>query len=197
MIPNFNQQYTYEEYLKWDTEDRYELIYGVPYLQAAPSTEHQRILANLAFELMKYFKGNDDDGKCEVFLSPFDVRLIKNIQHYDESKVDCVVQPDISVVCDKSKIDKKGCIGNPDLVVEILSDSTASKDYIQKLNLYQLNEIKEYWIVSPKNKDIQIFRLNKEIYGEPDNFKKGEIIKSKLFQGLEVNLANIFTLYEK
>lgn len=190
MIPNINQHYTYAEYLKWDTEDSYELIYGVPYLQAAPSTEHQRILANLSFELMSYFKNKN--SQCEVFLAPFDVRLIKNIECYDDNKVDCVVQPDISIICDKTKLDEKGCVGDPDLVVEILSDSTASKDYIQKLNLYQFNEIKEYWIVSPKNKDIQIFRLNKGIYGEPDNFKREDTIKSKLFKGLEVSLKNIF-----
>lgn len=190
MIPNINQRYTYEDYLNWDTEDRYELIYGVPYLQEAPSTEHQRILANLAFELMTYFRASK--SQCEVFLAPFDVRLIKNVQYYDDSKIDCVVQPDISVVCDKNKLDKRGCVGSPHLVVEILSDSTASKDYIQKLNLYQFNEIKEYWIVSPKNKDMQIFKLNHGTYGEPDNFKREDIMKSSLFEGLEINLSNIF-----
>lgn len=188
MIPNTKQHYTYKDYLAWDTEERYELINGIPYLLAAPSTEHQRISFKLSLALGNFFKGSD----CEVFVAPFDVVLFKNIGYYDENKIDCVVQPDISVICDKNKFNEKGCKGSPNLIIEILSDSTASKDYIEKLGLYQFNEVLEYWIVSPKNKSIQVFLLKNGMYGEPLIYTYDSAINSSVFSDLKINLQDIF-----
>lgn len=188
MIPNAKHHYTYKNYLTWDTEATYELINGIPYLLAAPSTEHQRISFKLSLALGNHFKGSS----CEVFTAPFDVVLFKNIGYYDEDKIDCVVQPDLSVICDRSILDEKCCKGSPTLVVEILSDSTASKDYIEKLGLYQLNEIKEYWIVSPKNKNIQVFTLKDNIYSEPLTYSYNDTIISTVFNDLKIDLKDIF-----
>ena len=115
---------------------RWELIDGAAYaMSPAPKTNHQRLSFFIALEIGKYLEGRS----CEAFSAPFDVRLAD----------DTVVQPDLSVICDKSKIDEKGCSGAPDLVVEILSDSTAYKDETEKRLLYERVGVREYWIINP------------------------------------------------
>jgi Uma2 family endonuclease len=121
------ERYTYADYAKWDTDKRYELIHGVPYAMAGPSSAHQRLSSRLIGQLYVFLQRRP----CEVFSAPFDVRL-----NADESD-DIVVQPDISVICDKSKIDDRGCIGAPDMIIEILSPGTSKRDTITKFNLYR------------------------------------------------------------
>lgn len=141
------KHYTYADYCTWDDEPRCELIDGEIYLMALPTTNHQRISRKL---LMKF--GNHLEGKkCEVF-PPLDVRLSW------EKGDDTVVQPDLLVVCDSKKIDDKGCKGAPDLVIEILSPSTAGYDMMTKFTKYCDAGVKEIWFVSPDEHETKIFR---------------------------------------
>jgi len=112
--------------------------------------------------------GNHFEYKnCKVYQSPFDVRLFKNIEQQDKA-ITTVVQPDICVICDLEKLDDRGCVGAPDLIVEVLSPSTLKKDYNEKFNLYEENEVKEYWLANPEGKSIEIFHLDKGEYHKYD-----------------------------
>jgi len=187
---DFTKQYTYADYIKWRFKERVELIKGWIYkMSPAPSSSHQKIsfrISNILF--------NKIENKCEIYPAPFDVRLFKNIGKSDE--IVTVVQPDICIICDKTKIDKKGCLGAPDMIVEILSPSTAKKDYNEKFYLYQENLIKEYWIVNPDAKSIEVFTLDKKnkyqsvgIYSEYDGFTE---VPVNIFPELKLSLKEIF-----
>jgi len=141
--------YTYADYCAWDDDQRCELIDGEIYLMASPSTTHQRISGRLLRKLGNYL----DDKECEVFHAPFDVRL--NWEKGDNT----VVQPDLLVVCDPDKIDNKGCKGAPDLVIEILSPSTADYDMMTKFTRYCDAGVKEIWFVHPESCETKVFRL--------------------------------------
>ena len=118
---------------------------------ASPSVIHQSLSIEISSEIRNYIKSNK--GDCKVFTAPFDVVLKNDNENVKNSSN--VVIPDISVICDKNKLsDGKKCIGSPDMIVEIISPSNASNDYITKLNLYQKYNVKEYWIVSPKERKI-------------------------------------------
>jgi Uma2 family endonuclease len=132
--------YTYKDYSDWPEDDRYELIYGVPYMMSASTEWHQRAAGFLFRQLWNFLEGK----KCRVYYAPFDVRLFPQ----DDDLDDTVVQPDILVVCDKSKLaDGKACKGAPDFIIEIISDSTRKRDILVKRDLYVKAGVKEYWIV--------------------------------------------------
>ena len=175
--------YTYADYASWDTDDRYELIDGIPYLMSpAPATKHQKISSELHGQLYSLLKGKP----CEVFAAPFDVRL-----NAAGDNDDTVVQPDIVVVCDKSKLDEKGCNGAPDMVVEILSPTTAGHDRILKFKQYLKAGVREYWIVDPENKDIMVHILENGkyvtyVYSEQDT------IPVYILDGCAVDLKEVF-----
>ena len=187
--PKPDNKYTYADYLSWPSDERWEIINGVPSLMTpAPLTEHQRILGELFVPLALYFK----DKKCRVFPAPFDVRLPKGDEKDEE--ISSVVQPDIVVVCDPNKLDERGCKGAPDLVVEILSSSTAKKDLNEKFNLYEQSKIRQYWVVFPKFQVIDIYSLDESgQYEKTKSFSSGEQISSELFPGLEIDLDAIFS----
>ncbi len=191
---DFSKQYTYADYLTWQFKKRVELIKGFIYkMSPAPQSGHQLISSNCEFLFESYLRKNKRE--CKLFHAPFDVRLIKNKDDND-NQITTVVQPDISVICDKTKIDKKGCIGAPDLIIEILSPSTAKKDYNEKHNLYQENGVKEYWIVNPDAKSIEVFLLNKKskydsvgIYNEFNGFTE---VPVNIFPKLKLKLKDVF-----
>ncbi|MFN4082648.1 MAG: Uma2 family endonuclease [Bacteroidia bacterium] len=133
--------YTYFDYLKWQFKERVELIKGRIFkMSPAPATLHQIILRNIFVLLVNQIK-----KKCQVFCAPFDVRLnVKN-----EAKDTTVVQSDICIVCDESKIDEKGCNGSPDIIIEIVSPNSLKHDTETKFNIYEQSGVKEYWIVFP------------------------------------------------
>ena len=187
-----NKRYTYADYLTWQFNERVELIKGgLHKMSPAPRRLHQKIEGILHVKLWLFF----ENRTCEVYQSPFDVRLSKNKGQIDQ-KIDTVVQPDICVICDKSKLDDAGCIGAPDLIVEILSDRTAKKDYNEKFNLYEENEVKEYWIVNPATKTIEIFSLVENKYVSLGLFNEQEgatTVEGHLFPELSIELKTIFS----
>ena len=136
---DINKKYSYADYLTWSDDERWELIDGVPYnMSSTPTINHQRISRRLVYYLEDYLK----DKTCEVFDSPLDVRFPKGKKKNDKEIFD-VVQPDIIVVCDQDKIENdRSCLGTPDIVIEILSPSTASRDVIKTGNLRNLISVR-------------------------------------------------------
>ena len=184
MLPEL-KKVTYKEFCEIDKgEDRLEYINGEVYLQSAPSVEHQSVVTNLSTELGIYFKGKE----CRHFVAPFDVVLQNETEKHK-------VQPDITVICDNSGFTKNNYTGVPTIVVEVLSPSTVSKDYIIKMDLYMRFGVKEYWIVSPKNKSMEIFALENGSYLEPIVYSKNDTVKSTLFDNLSIQLKDIFLRY--
>ncbi len=182
---NLNKLYTYTDYLTWQFEERVELIKGKVFKMAAPSSWHQSTSMDFSGIFWQYFKNKP----CKVYAAPFDVRLpiVKGNKSYT------VVQPDLCVICDKNKIDIKGCLGSPDLVVEILSPSTSKVDLYDKFYLYQEAKVKEYWIVYPNQKQVLVYILNKENkYIGLKPLTEDDKLKSVLFPDLEFDLKRIF-----
>lgn len=188
-LENQITQYTYSDYLRWSEKERWELIDGIPYnMSPSPSTTHQRISIVLSSEIYNYLKGK----ACQVFTAPYDV-LFAKVDQKDED-VDTVVQPDILVVCDKNKIDARGCKGAPDFVIEIVSPSTAKIDYIQKMNLYETNGVREYWIVHPIDQIVMTYHLEQGKYGKPIIYSKDDQVAIGIFDGnLVIDLVSVFT----
>lgn len=187
------QRFTYRDYVRWPEGERWELIDGTPYdMSPAPSTAHQRILRELAAQFSEYLRGKT----CEVFFAPFDVRLPQG----DEKDEDVltVVQPDLVVICEKSRIDEKGGRGAPDLIVEILSPATARKDMREKLSLYERVGVGEYWVVHPTDETVMIFKPSeKGLYGRPEVFAKGDEIRVGIFDDFVISLDAVFVRNEK
>ena len=175
------RKFTYSDYVTWDDDKRYELINGVVYELSSPSAAHQEVSMRLVIKIDTFI----DKKNCKAFHAPLDVRL--NYDTFD----DTVVQPDILVVCDKSKIDKSGILGAPDLVIEILSLSTASKDCLTKRLLYLKAGVKEYWIVDPFKKTINVMILENNDYSLHE-YKKKDKIKSIILKGLNLKVNEIF-----
>ncbi|MBP3040420.1 Uma2 family endonuclease [Bacillaceae bacterium Marseille-Q3522] len=185
-----NQPYpkkvTYADYLTWPDEPRFEIINGIPNMQAAPSRQHQRIVTRLTGELYGYFKGKT----CEVYAAPFDVRLSAAAEEAEYQ----VVQPDISIICNKSKLDDKGCKGAPDLIAEVLSPSTWQRDRIEKLNLYQKYGVKEYLLIYPNEKIFEQYCLTENNrYDIPAVFTEQDLFKSQIFPELQISLREILS----
>jgi Uma2 family endonuclease len=177
---------TYAEYLTWTDESRYEIIDGIPYMQAAPSRQHQRIVTQLTGELYAFLKGK----ACEVYTSPFDVRLSATV---DEEEYQ-VVQPGISVVCDEGKLDDKGCKGAPDLIVEVLSPYTWQRDRIEKLNQYQRHGVREYLLIYPNEKIVEQYILGENgMYGIPFIYNEEDIFRSHIFPDFEITMKAILS----
>lgn len=184
-----DDKYTYGDYLTWPEDERWEIINGVAYdMTPAPSTSHQRILG----ELHKQFAIYLTDKECEVFFAPFDVRIPYADEKDEQIKI--VVQPDLIVICDKAKLDEKGCRGTPDLVMEILSPSTAPKDMKEKFSLYEKAGVREYWIVYPEERVISVFTLDAQgKYGRPEVYTKEDTAAVGIFSGdLVIDLKPVF-----
>jgi Uma2 family endonuclease len=189
-----NKLYTYADYLDWDEDVRAEIINGVVYMMSPPFTNHQRIAGRLFAKLAFLLEGKT----CEAFIAPFGVRLFPKEDKSDGT----VVEPDIVVVCDSSKIDERGCNGAPDLIIEIISPSSRRRDRLIKFDLYLKAKVREYWVVTPEDEEIAVHVLDggryfTRIYGvnEPDtkeDERGPEIIPVTVLPGLEINTKDIF-----
>lgn len=182
------RKFTYADYLTWPEDERWELIEGIPYnMTPAPSRIHQKILGDLHRQFSTYLL----DKKCEVYAAPFDVVLPEESD--EDSEIVTVVQPDLVVVCDEEKLDEKGCRGAPDLVVEILSPSTARRDLKEKLLLYERVGVREYWVVHPHEKVVEVFRLcDTGEYGKPEAFTPGDELRVGIFADFAIDLEAAF-----
>ena len=179
-IPKGEELYTYADYRVWDDNDRWELVDGVAYAMAPPLIRHQRISTLLCAQLSSFL----EDKPCEVIAAP-GVRL--NAETSDNT----VLIPDIAVVCDNSKIDKETIIGAPDLVIEILSPSTARFDILTKFRKYQTAQVREYWVVDPELDTVTIHCLENgkyvtTVYGHEEN------VSVNVLEGCMINLAKVF-----
>lgn len=185
-IYNDRLKLSYEEFLKMveNSELRYEYIDGEVYLLASPAYNHQVSVSELFGIFYNWFRGK----KCRPLTSPFDVTLIKSNDNIN------VVQPDIIVICDSDKVDASGKYkGVPTLVVEVLSRSTRSKDMLKKLDLFMQTDVSEYWIVDPDKKEAFVYCFKKHDIADHDTYIGDMTVKSKVFNGLEVHLEEIFT----
>lgn len=183
-----NGVYTYADYLLWKFKERVELLRGKIFEMSAPSPIHQEVLSNLNIEMGLFFRKRP----CKLYPAPFDVRIPTINEKGDE--IHTVVQPDISVICDTNKIDSKGCLGAPDLVVEIISPGNSKKEMENKFNLYQEAGVCEYWIVHPIEENILIYVLEKNKYVGLQPITKGKYIQSVKFPDLKINTSEIFKL---
>jgi Uma2 family endonuclease len=186
---DFTKQYTYADYLTWRFEDRVELIRGwISMMSPAPLVSHQRISIRLSFLIEGYLI----DKKCELFAAPFDVRLTNKRKSVPNKSITSVVQPDLSIICDINKLDKKGCIGAPDWIIEILSPGNTRKEMKEKFSLYEENGVKEYWIVYPEYFQIQVFDLINDKFVNRGTYVKEDLIPVGVFEEFSIDTDAIF-----
>ncbi len=187
---DMNGFYTYLDYLSWKFEQRVELIKGKIFPMSAPTKKHQIVSRRFTGVFYNLFENKG----CEYFAAPFDVRLYDNQKPLKQNKnFNTVVQPDLCIVCDSSKLDDKGCFGAPDLMVEILSPGNSTKEMQTKKRLYEENGIKEYWVVDFDREQVIQFVLNDVgVYTLPTIFVSNEILESFLFPELKINLVELF-----
>ena len=185
------ERFTYRHYLTWPDSERWELIEGHAWsMSPAPSRRHQELSGRLFTELSAFLKGRP----CKAYIAPFDVLLPAGDEVDDE--VDTVVQPDIVVFCDRSRLTDRGGRGAPDLAVEILSPWTSKKDINDKFRLYEARGVREYWVVDPAAWSVWVYRL-----GAPARFDEGELrhslgdtspISSRVVEGFTVDPSELF-----
>ncbi|WP_221390213.1 Uma2 family endonuclease [Dyadobacter sp. NIV53] len=194
IITNFDDldlsaTYTYADYLKWQFDERVELIKGKIFrMSPASATRHQLYVGEIYRRLSNHLYRSS----CKVFVSPFDVRLTP-LKKEDSSKIHTVVQPDVCVVCNPEKIDSKGCIGAPDLVVEVLSPGNTTREMNEKFEIYQENGVLEYWLVEPNDKIVLVYILNESgQYIGLKPFTESETLQSRSIEGFQVLVKNIF-----
>ena len=183
--PSERPTVTVEEFRKLSeaSDARYEYIDGEVYQLASPSWAHQRVVGELFSRIYEWSRGK----RCKPVTSPFDVTLFKD-------KVENIVQPDIVVVCDPENIDDRGrYTGVPSLVVEVLSESTRSKDLLKKMHVYMAGGVGEYWIVNPANRELYIYAFASGEIRDYRVFKGAETAGSDVLEKLEVPLEQLFT----
>lgn len=186
---DLNKTYSYADYLTWQFQEKLELIKGKIFkMSPAPSTNHQRISRKLTGFMIYAFKNHS----CELFIAPFDVRLLDKKKSALDKEIHTVVQPDLCVICDEAKIDERGGIGAPDLVIEILSPGNSNKEMKYKFDLYQEAGVLEYWIVNPADKTFFIYVLKDNQFIGMHPLIEEDTIQSKLFPQLDFKLESIF-----
>ena len=186
-VPAPKDHYTFADCLTWGENERIEIINGEAVMMAPPTRIHQEILMELSRQLANFLEGK----KCKVYPAPFAVRLFEKDGDSPED-VDTMVEPDISVVCDHGKLDKHGCKGAPEFVVEILSPSTKRHDRLVKLDLYQRAGVREYWIVDPDSATVQAFTLKDRYLHPHEVYNEKDIAKVNVLEGCFIELPKIF-----
>ena len=175
------QRFTYADYQRWPEEARYELIDGEAFLMApAPLIEHQEVAGDVYRQL-----ANQLDGKpCRPYIAPVDVRLPRTDEA--DAAIDTVVQPDVLVVCDPAKIDRRGVRGAPDWLLEVLSPSTAAHDQIAKRRTYERAGVREYWLVHPSDRTLTVYVLDNGQYGRPEIYELKDATPIGVLPGVSI-----------
>ena len=181
--------YSYADYLTWPMDLVVELIQGRLFKKAAaaPNRIHQRVSLKLSVKLYQFLEGKT----CQVYEAPLDVRFPKDSK--EDHRIFDVVQPDICVVCDPSILDQRGCIGSPDLIVEILSPGNSKLELKQKFDLYESREVKEYWIIQPEHQTMTIYTWVNGTYLPSRLFTTGDVIESQVVKGFKLDLEEFFS----
>jgi Uma2 family endonuclease len=189
---DLKKRYNYADYLTWFDDKRRELIDGfIRMMSPAPSTRHAKTSTRLVFRLATFMEKRK--GNCELFYAPFDVRLPNNKQETADDKIYTVVQPDICLVCDLSKIDDAGCLGAPDLVIEIQSPGTTRYDAVEKYDVYEKASVPEYWLVYPIEGEIIVHILQKTgKYNHGTTYRHDDKVPVKALKGLTMDLKDLF-----
>lgn len=178
--------YTYANLLTWNLDEMVELIKGKIYKMNSPMRLHQKVSGALFNKIYNFLDGKS----CEVYDAPFDVRLpVKGKKNH---QINTVVQPDICVICDPNKLDAAGCIGAPDLVVEILSKGNNRKELIYKYEVYEESGVLEYWVIQPEEQTLIIYSLIDGKFNPSRLFTNGDIVTSTCLPGFHLNLSDIF-----
>lgn len=187
-VAEYGELYTYGDYLKFKFDYMVELIRGKIFkMSPAPTSFHQIVVGNFHLEIGNYLRKKS----CQVFIAPFDVVLpVRNPKRKNAS--DTVVQPDLCVICDKSKIDEAGCWGAPDWIIEILSPHTSKKDLQLKYDVYEEVGVKEYWIAMPNEKVVEVFVLENNKYKRVQSYTLEDTVQSITLPELSIELAEIF-----
>jgi len=187
-VPAENTRYSFANLLAWEEDGQMELLSGQVVMMAPPLRGHQEVSGELFRQLANFLEGK----RCRVYAAPFAVRLFEAEGDAPED-VDTVVEPDITVVCDTGKLDKYGCKGAPELVIEVLSPSTRRHDRLVKLDLYQRAGVAEYWLVDPENQSVQVLLLGKEGYLLPhEDYGRRDIAKGNAPEGCFIELEKVF-----
>lgn len=173
--------YTEEDYFNLPEDVRAELIEGnLIYNQAAPSRIHQAILMELSGTIRDYIKSKS--GPCHIYPAPFAVKLRADRK--------TIVEPDISVICDRNKLTERGCIGAPDWIIEIVSPGNSSHDYVLKLNLYADAGVREYWIVDPSRERILVYHLEQTDFSV-ETYTFQDRIPVKIYEDLQIDFSTL------
>ncbi len=187
-----NKRYSYADYLTWMDDVRRELYDGfIKLMTPAPSSRHQEISVNLTVLLGSFLINKG----CKLYHAPSDVRFPKDKKSTDDKQVFTVLQPDLYIVCDLSKIDVRGCLGPPDLIIEIVSPKNPKRDLKDKFDIYQEHGVREYWIVNPNDENVSVFVLDeKGKYQLTGMYAEDDKIPVNIFNGdLKVDLTEVFT----
>jgi Uma2 family endonuclease len=184
---DLGEEYSYADYLTWKFKERVELIKGKIFkMSPAPGRLHQEISGNLQGKIWNYLEGK----RCKIYAAPFDVRLPDTSTR--EEAIYNVVQPDLCVICDLSKLDDRGCVGAPELIVEILSPGSSQRDLKDKYALYESSGVLEYWIIHPVEGTLLIYTLTESGYQSSRLFTKGDVVSSKVLPGFSLDLTEVF-----
>ena len=181
--------YSYADYLLWQFQERVELLKGRLFPMAAPSRRHQRYARRLSTLIDIYLNGKS----CELYPAPFDVRLPDRLKKPKfDGDIYTVVQPDLCVICDEAKLDDRGCLGAPDLVVEILSPGNTQKETDNKFRLYEEAGVCEYWIVDPTDRFVLVYVLREGEFIGLQPVSENKPLTSTVLPGLTIDLAGVF-----
>ncbi len=184
---DFDKTYTYADYLTWTFEDRIELLNGKIFEISNPIRLHQKLSGNIFYQVSKFLKGK----ACHVYFAPFDVRLSR--KNASDESVTTVLQPDICVICDLSKLDDRGCVGAPDIVVEILSPGNNKKELRNKYEIYEEAGVQEYWIVWPDSQSFLKYTLDETGKYIPSKvLTLGDEVTTPILPGFVLDLEEVF-----
>jgi len=185
---DLNKVYTYADYYNWKFEERVELIKGKIFkMSPAPNRVHQEVTGSIYVRLSNFL----GKGPCHVYIAPFDVRLPRKSK--DDKDILTVLQPDICVVCDPSILDDRGCLGAPDLIIEILSPGNSKKEVKTKYEAYEEAGVKEYWIADPIRQTVQVYLLEDGRFIAQRTLTSEDVIISAVVKGFSMNLTELFT----